>query len=167
MSRRTWRGILTPKYEQPALAAEVVMTTSCFDGTRSQAKRDPALHEQEEDDNGNRDQRRRRHDLTPVDEAVAAVEVREPHGDRLLVAAVKEGVREDELVPARDEREDRRRNETRGDERQQDAHERTEPGRAVDHRGLFELLRDPDQEAAQRPDTEGQREGQVDEDHAA
>src|SRR5215471_5966157 len=39
MSRRTCRVILTPKYEQPARATSVVMTTSCFHGARGQASR--------------------------------------------------------------------------------------------------------------------------------
>ncbi len=37
------------------------------------------------------------------------------------------------------------------DERQQDPHEGAEPARAVDHRRLFELTRDAEDEAAQRP----------------
>ena len=52
------------------------------------------------------------------------------------------------------------------DERQQDPDERAEPGVAVDHRRLLELPRDADDEAAQRPDRERQRERQVGDDHA-
>ena len=70
MSRRTWREILTPKYEQPARVAEVVITTSCFHSPRGQTECDPALDKQEEDDVRNRDQRRGGHDRAPVDEAV-------------------------------------------------------------------------------------------------
>ena len=45
MSRRTWRGMRTPKYEQPARDTEVVMTTSSSHGARGQAECDPALDE--------------------------------------------------------------------------------------------------------------------------
>src|SRR5262245_54271124 len=128
MSRRAWRGIRTPKYEQPA---RVVMTSSCFHSTSGQAEGDPTLDDEEEDDDRDRDQRRRRHDGPPVDEAVAAVQEREPDGDRLLRAVVKKGAREDVLVPARDEREHRGRDETRRHERQEDADESAEPCRAV------------------------------------
>ena len=69
---------------------------------------------------------------------------------------VQEDAGEDVLVPARDEREDRRRDEPGRDERQQDPDERAEPRAAVDHRRLLELLRDADDEAAQRPDRERQ-----------
>src|SRR5690348_8201705 len=106
MSRRTCRGILTPKYEQPARAGAVVMTTSCLHGSRGQAEGDPALDEQEEDHDRDRDQGRGGHDRAPVDEAVAAVEKREPDRDRPVLVVVEQRVREDELVPARDEGED-------------------------------------------------------------
>src|ERR1700759_1971289 len=108
MSARTWRGIRTPKYDQPARPDEVVMTTSSLHRARGEAECDPALHEEEEDHDGNRDQRRGGHDLAPVDEAISAVEVGQPDGDRLLVAAVQQGIREDVFVPARDEGEHRR-----------------------------------------------------------
>ena len=52
------------------------------------------------------------------------------------------------------------------DEREQDPDERADAARAVDHRRLLELLRDVEQEAAQRPDRERQREGHVRDDHA-
>ena len=47
-------------------------------------------------------------------------EVREPDRDRLLRLVVQQDAREDVLVPARDEREDRGRDEPGRDERQQD-----------------------------------------------
>src|ERR1051325_10032151 len=149
MSRRTCRGILTPKYEQPARADEVVMTTSCFHSTGGEAERDPALDEQEEDDDGDGDERGGRHYRAPADTTDApSEEVREPESDRLLRVVVQDDAREDVLVPRRDECEDGRGDETGRDERQQDADEGPEAGRAVDHRGLLELLRDTDQEAA-------------------
>jgi hypothetical protein len=43
---------------------------------------------------------------------------------------------------------------------------RPEPARAVHHRRLLELLRDSEQEAAQRPDGEWEHERQVGEDQA-
>jgi hypothetical protein len=46
MSRRTWRGIRTPKYEQPERDSEVVMTTSSSHGPRGQAERNLALDEE-------------------------------------------------------------------------------------------------------------------------
>src|SRR5947208_10355191 len=115
MSRRTWRGILTPKYEQPARCTGLVMTTSSPDRPRGQPERDAALDEEEEDHHGDRDQRRGRHDRAPVDEAISSVEVREPDGDRLRPPVVEQGAREDVLVPARDEREDRGRHEPGSD----------------------------------------------------
>src|SRR5436305_4385667 len=164
MARRTWRGIRTPKYEQPARAGEVVMTSSPLHGSGSQAERDPALHEQEEDDDRDRDQRRPRHHDSPVDVASTTEEVRQPERNRLLRVRVQDDVREDVLVPRRDEDEDRGRDETGRDERQQDADEGAEAGRAVDHRGLLELLGYAEQEAAQCPDRERQRERDVHED---
>src|SRR4029077_87428 len=100
MSRRTWRGILTPKYEQPARVTSLVMTSSCFHGTCGQAERDPALDEQEEDDDRDRDQRRGSHDGAPVDAHDGpAEEVRQPECDRLLRIVVQDDAREDVLVP--------------------------------------------------------------------
>ncbi len=84
---------------------------------------------------------------------------------RVLRLVREQHAREDVLVPRRDEREDGRRDEAGRDERQQDADERPDPARAVDHRRLLELLRDAEDEPAQRPDRERQHEGQVGEDH--
>ena len=80
--------------------------------------------------------------------------------------APEQNVREDELVPGLDEGEDGRRHEPGGHEREQDAAERAEAARAVDHRCFLELLRDAVQEAAQYPDREGQHKREVDDDHA-
>src|SRR5579864_3541814 len=138
MSRRTWRRILTPKYEAPARAVLVVMTSSSSHRAGGQAERDPALDEQEEDHDRDRDQRGGGHDLAPVDEAVAAVEIRQPDGDRLRAPVVEQRAREDVLVPASDERKHGRRDETGGDEREEDPDEGAKPRRPVDHRGLLE-----------------------------
>src|SRR5581483_4949906 len=108
MSRRTWRGIRTPKYDVPALATEV-MTSSRFHGSGGEPERDPALDDEEEDDDRDRDQRRRGHQLAPVGRALRAEDVRQPDGDRLARAAVQDDPREDVLVPARDESEHGRR----------------------------------------------------------
>src|SRR5438105_1465326 len=167
MSLRTWRGIRTPKYEQPARVASVVMTSSSSHRARGEAERDPTLDEEEEDDDRDRDQRRGRHHRAPVDATDApAEEVRQPERDRLLRVVVQDDAREDVLVPGRDEGENGRRYKAGRDERQQDAEEGAETGRAVDHRRLLELLWDADQEAAQRPDRERQSEREVDENHA-
>ena len=70
------------------------------------------------------------------------------------------------LVPAGDEGEDARRDEAGRDQRQQDPDECPEPGRAVDHRCLLEILGDPDQKTAQCPDRERECCRQVGHDHA-
>src|SRR5438045_6238189 len=98
MSRRTWRGIRTPKYEQPARVTSLVMTSSRFHGTCGKAERDPALDEQEEDDDRDRDQRRPRHHDSPVDVASAAEEVRQPERDRLLRIVLQEDCSEEVMV---------------------------------------------------------------------
>src|SRR5438552_15173576 len=103
MSRRTWRGILTPKYEQPARLTEVVMTTSSSHCARGESERDLALDEQEEQDDWNRDQRRCGHQAAPVRRLARSRVVRQPNRDRLLRLVVEQQAREDVLVPARDE----------------------------------------------------------------
>src|SRR6266480_813137 len=120
MSRRTWRGIRTPKYEQPARVTEVVMTTSSSHGARGEAEGDPALDEQEEDDDRNRDQRRRGHQAAPVRRLARSRVIRQPDRDRLLRLVVEKEAGKDVLVPARDECEDRGGDETRRDQREED-----------------------------------------------
>src|SRR5262245_65498545 len=98
MSRRTWRGIRTPKYEQPARVVEVVMTTSSSHGARGQAECDLALDEEEEAHDRQRDQRRCGHQPAPVGRLARTGVVRQPDGDRLLRLVVEEQAREDVLV---------------------------------------------------------------------
>ncbi len=116
---------------------------------------------EEEDHDGNRSQRRRGHQPAPVRRAARPVEVREPYGQRLVRLIREDDVGEDVLVPARDEHEHRRGHETWSDERKQDAGKGSETARAVHHRRLLELLRDPHDEAAKRPDGERQQDDEV------
>ena len=97
---------------------------------------------------------------------ITGIAIREPDRRRLLRPVVQEDPGEDVLVPARDEGEDRGRHEPGRHQRQEDLHEGAEPARAVHHRRLLELARDPEQEPAQRPHRERQHEGHVREDHA-
>src|SRR4029077_17526348 len=81
----------------------------------------------------------------------------EPQRQGLLALVVQQHAGEDVLVPARDEREDRRCDEPGCCERKQDLEKRSEPSAAIDHCRLLELPRDVDDEASERPDAE--REG--------
>ena len=73
----------------------------------------------EEDHHGDRRQRRGRHQPAPVRVAARAVEVREPDGERLIRLVGENDLREDVLVPTRDEDEDRGGHEPGGDEGKQ------------------------------------------------
>src|SRR5918995_4760378 len=81
---------------------------SATDRSRRQAEGDPALDEEEEDDDRQRGQRRPCHQRPPLRPAQAR-ERREPDHQRLLLRALQEHVGDDELVPGLDEREDRGR----------------------------------------------------------
>src|SRR6476619_1653732 len=142
----------------------ISLSSSCH-RAGGQPEGDPPLDDHEEDQNRDRCQDRAGHQAAPVDLAARAVEVREPDGDRLLRLVVEQDVGEDELVPARDEDEHGGRDEAWRDEREQDLRERPDAAGTVDHRRLLELLRDVAENAAQRPDSEREREGDVCEDH--
>ena len=96
---------------------------------------------------------------SPVKNASAAGTVR---------AASDDGQRdrEQEVVPAEDEDEDRRGEHARRGERQDDLAERLQRRRAVDLGGLLELPRDLAEERDERVDRQRQRERQVRDDQA-
>ena len=154
MSRRTWRGILTPKYEQPG--ASDASGHDQFTPFTAPAVRPNAIRRCTS-----------RKKITTgiainVEAAITAPQSTPRAPPRKFVSqtvivcfelACRMHAREDVLVPAVMNAKTDVATRPGRDERQQDADEGADPGRAVDHRGLLELLRDADagSRAASRP----------------
>ena len=87
---------------------------------------------------------------------LTSVNVLSQTGRVFLLVAGHHDQREGELVPRLDEPEDAGRDQPGRQQREGDPEERLDPRAAVDHRGLLQLERHAGDEAAQRPDREGQ-----------
>src|SRR3989338_6727310 len=142
------------------------------DGRRSvlhRAGEEPADEEPLEPDDDQHGWQARQHgrrgDVAPRD-LEDAREEGERHGNRPARLRGRERVGEEELVPAEEERQERRRGDPRGEQRDDDpAARRQDPG-AVDRRGLLGLHGNLADEAGEEPDRQGQRELGVDQDEA-
>src|SRR5690606_3504568 len=90
-------------------------TFSALHCAGGQAGDDAPLEEQDEDDDGNREQHRGCRDRTGrLGELAGAREVRDGHGGRLRTLGGGQRDREQEVVPAEDEHQDRRGEHARG-----------------------------------------------------
>src|SRR6478735_3126299 len=99
-------SILVPPTSSPTLIGRpsvgrrlVSACASALDRPGDEATGHAALNDQEEDDDGDRDQRRRGHELRPVDAAVRVEEGAQPHRKSHGLGARVEYEREHELVP--------------------------------------------------------------------
>jgi hypothetical protein len=134
-----------------------------LDRARCEAGDDTALEEQDEDDKRQRDDDGRRRDLPPRELGgdVRAGELRDGHRCGQFVLLRHEGAGEEELVPRLDEEQDSSGEDARRSERRDDAHEGLHARAAVHPRGFLQLQRQFAEEGVERPDAQGQREGDV------
>ena len=134
---------------------------SALDRAGRQPGHDPLLEDHHEDDQRHRDRDRRGADRADRDlELRAAGEERDRRRHRSPRGDARQRDREQELVPGEDEREQPRGHQAGSGERQHDLAERLEVRRAVDQRGLLELLRDLPEERRQDVDRQRQHERQ-------
>src|SRR6516165_87618 len=138
-----------------------------LDRAGCQPGHDPALEEQHEDDDRDGDDHRRGRDRPDRGgELRTAAEEGQRGGGRPGGDRRGERDREQELVPAEQEDQDRRRHHARGGERGDDLREGLEGGRSVHLRGLLELPRDLAEEGRQDVDPQRQAERDVRDDQA-
>src|SRR5690349_1704570 len=138
------------------------LTPLALDRAGRQPGDDPALEEQHEDDDRDGDDHRGGRDGTGRNgEDRAPAEVL--HGRRRRPRADRRGERdrEQEVIPAGQEHQDRRRDHARRGERGDDPDEGLERGGAVDLGGLLELPGDLTEERRQRVDAERQAERHI------
>ena len=165
MSRRTCRTMRTPKYEHPALAARGWRVTSdpshltqwsiplILHRAGGQPEGDPALDEQEEDDDGNR--RRASTPAMSAPQSVCRLVPRKYESQTVTVclpwsfSRMRAKMYSFQLVMNAKTDVATSPGATSGSRIRTNAPSRVD---AVDHRRLLEILRDAEDEAAQRPD---------------
>src|SRR5215469_4334044 len=131
----------------------------CFSAERARGESGnyPSLREQHDQRDRQRDHDNRRVDEVIEGLVLALAEVHYRQRSHVIGRTGNERQREQEVVPAEDETEDRDRENSRHCDRNDDPAQRLQAGRAIDDRRLLELARDLAEEARQEPG--GERQG--------
>src|SRR4051812_532013 len=181
--------LVTLDFDLPAVAAEAARATHstsavlsprsffievppfvgsalAFHGPGHEAARQPALDDGEEQEARERREQRARGERAEPHDSLDADEPRQEQRQGRQARALEEDEGQEELVPRRDEGEERRDDDAGREQRRDHGAEDGEAARAVDHRRLLDVARDPADVALQHPEDERQRPDDVDEDEA-
>src|SRR5215471_10648526 len=159
-SRSTSLSAATPPGNRLPILCNEIDAMSSLDRAGGESGDDPALSDEHQRGNRQRRDERARENLSSGHLILPAKE-RNRHRHGVTLGPERKTEREQKLVPAVQERQDRGRRQPWPGQRQHDRPQGSKPAGAIHQRRLFELARKLPEEADEEPDREWQCKGQV------